>query len=222
MPKKIILTSSGLENSDLTEKALLGLLSKTPAKTHVCIVPTAGYPEIKQSRVDERLSELSRLGFRDIAIVDLKHEDASSLRSKLTSIDLLIVGGGNTFWLLDWIRKTSFTELVNELIAQGTIYFGVSAGSYIACPTIDPSAWMNDGDFNVSRLTDLTALNLVPFYVVAHCNDSNASKVTNGAKSTTLPVAALRDGQAIMVNGGTISFVGDGERVLLNDFENLL
>lgn len=79
------------------------------------------------------------------------------------------------------------------------------------------SGWKN-ADTNADQLTNLSALSFVPFLVIAHYDESEAVAVSVGADSTTLPIVALRDGQAVQVVDDTVRFIGEGEPVAFNGF----
>jgi dipeptidase E len=216
MTKKLLLTSSGLTTPALGE-AFRKLLPKPVSAVTIAVIPTAGYPEPKPERVATRLAELRSVGIRHIRVLDIKTEDEASLRAKLQDCDALCVNGGNTFWLLDWVRRSAFDRVAAELLARGVLYVGVSAGAYIACPTIEAAGWERQDD-NVAGINDLTALNLVPFLISAHYDDSLKAAIREGAARTSLPVVALRDGGAIMVNDAMFTFIGEGEPVAFNGF----
>lgn len=79
--------------------------------------------------------------------------------AELTQFDLLFVGGGNTFNLLQHVRDNGFVEPVRAFVANGGAYYGGSAGAILAC---DDIAIADGYDPNEAGLTDLRALGLVP------------------------------------------------------------
>ena len=134
--------------------------------------------------------------------------------------DIIYVNGGNTYYLLDKVRKSGFDKIIGELLDQGKIYVGVSAGSYLASPTIEAAGWKHtDPDRNVVKLKDLTALNLVPFIITAHYNRKKYRvAVSAGAAKSKYPVVALYDSQAVQVEGDKYKIVGEGKREFFNGF----
>jgi len=50
--------------------------------------------------------------------------------------ECIVVGGGNTFQLLNLIYETGIYNVIKEKVNNGCPYIGWSAGSNIACPTI--------------------------------------------------------------------------------------
>lgn len=213
---KLFLTSVGLEPE--YQDDFLQLLSKKPTGTKLAFIPTACDPEPDKSYVKQTRDEIQATGIK-VFDIDLKEENEQSLYEKLSKADVICVNGGNTFYLLDWVKKSGFDKVVKKLTSEGKIYFGVSAGSYIACPTIEAAKWKHLGDPDVVGMTDLSALGLVNFLMVAHYEEKYKEDVENGAKTTNLPVVTLTNKQAIIVENDEIKFVGVGNTLKYNGFK---
>ncbi len=193
---KLFLTSSGLRKE--YENDFLKLLGKNPKDTKVAFIPTAADPEKDKSYVKKSVDELRKIGITQINEVDLKNENAKSLKEKLSKADVIYVNGGNTFYLLDWVRKSGFDKIIPNLLKKGKIYFGVSAGSYLACPTIEMATWRHQ-DRNRIGVKDFSALKLVPFLITAHYTKDYKEIIEKEAKNTKYPIIALNDKQAVVV-----------------------
>lgn len=146
--------------------------------------------------------------------IDIVGKSKDELRNFFKDKNVVHVEGGNTFYLLKAIRETSFDEILKELLNEGKIYIGTSAGSYVMCPTIDVSDW---SDETVDRfgVSDFTALNYVPFVLRVHYKDEAEELVKEKMKALKYPLRILRDGQGILVEDGKYTFVGDGEEIKL-------
>jgi len=214
--KKLFLSSAGLVPE--TKKDFFKLLGKDPTEVLVAFIPTAADPEKNKDFVQWSIDQINSEGMK-IVNIDLKVEDQNSLHNKLSKCDVIWVNGGNTFYLLDQVRKSGFDKIVNKLLDQGKIYFGVSAGSYIVCPNIEAAGWKN-ADPNVVNIKNLHALCLVPFILSAHYNrEKYYSAMLEGSKTTKLPVVALTDKQAVVVEGDKYWIVGGGDKNFFNGFE---
>ena len=124
--------------------------------------------------------------------------------------------GGSTFYLLKAVHGSGFDKVIKELIKKGVVYVGSSAGSYIACPTIEVSTWEKPGEekdrFGV---TDLTAMNLIPFLIVAHYDPDLKEALRKKISQTKYETKILKDGQAILVEDNNYKLVGEGEEIKL-------
>lgn len=213
---KLFLSSAGIQPE--TKDEFIKLLGKDPSKMTVAFIPTACDPEPDKSYVQWTIDQIKELGL-SLFTIDLKDENEKSLSQKLSKADIICVNGGNAFYLLDWVKRSGFDKVVRKLIDDGKLYLGVSAGSYIACPTIEAAKWGCPGDTDVIGSEDLSALNLINFLIVAHYKKEHNEEVRNDTKMTNYPVVVLTDQQAIVVNGNKTKIVGAGEKFTLNNFK---
>jgi len=209
--KTIILSSSGFRTTQL-QKYLLEVLPKTPSQTKIAHILTASKVSPDRAFVDRERKVLSNLGFQ-VEEVDVEGKSPGELIKILDGKDVIYVQGGNTFYLLKHVRESGFDVVVKDLIEKGVIYIGVSAGSYIACPTIEMTAWKSSDD-DYYGVTDLTAMNLVPFLVCVHYNrEKYREGLIEGIKTSKYPVKILTDEQALLIRNGEVKLIGSGEEV---------
>jgi len=211
--RKLFLTSVGLPPE--TAPFFSKLLDRDPRELKLAMIPTAGYPEIDKVLLSETKEGLGKSGFQ-IEVIDLKTEDPETIKRKLEKVDIINIGGGNTFFLLYWVRKSGLDKCLKEFIDQGKIYLGVSAGSIIMGPDIELSGWKKEWDENVVNLKDLSGLNLVPFAVSPHFIDEDLSLLREKSKKVNYPVIAINDTQAVMVIGNQYKIVGKGKEIIFN------
>src|SRR6059058_2313103 len=90
-----------------------------------------------------------------------RHAD---LRAAVREAEAIYVGGGNTFRLLNDLYRFGLIDLIRErVLREGIPYLGVSAGTNVACPTIQTT-----NDMPITQPPGFQALGLVPFQVNAH------------------------------------------------------
>ena len=212
---KLFLTSTGLPKE--TRQFFLELLDKNPEECKVAFIPTAGDTEKDKWFIGVARSELEEMRFT-VKDIDLKKETLISLKKKLADCDVIYVNGGNTFYLLDWIRKSGFNEIIKKILNKDRVYVGVSAGSIIACPNIEPAGWKH-ADRNIVKLKDLSGMNLVPFLITPHYKETYREVVEKAAKNMKYPIVALNDKQAILIDGKIARIVGKGKKIFFNGFE---
>lgn len=195
---KLFLSSAGIKPE--TKDKFLELLGKDPKQCTVAFVPTACDPEPDKSYVQWTIDQIEELGMKCVTI-DLKGESASSLYEKMKDTDVICMNGGNSFYLLDWVKKSGFDTIVRKLLDEGKIYFGVSAGSLIACPDIALSGWKKGWDANEINLKDTTGLGLIDYVISPHYKPSDKEVLDNYAKTSEFKVVPLTDQEVIIING---------------------
>jgi dipeptidase E len=117
-------------------------------------------------------TRLAHLGLRVTGLHEVDDPGAT-----LASAPAVFVGGGNTFLLLETLRAAGVAPVLRERVASGaTRYLGTSAGSNLACPTIQttndmPVVWPAGGP---------DALGLVDVQVNAHWVDADPTSTHQG------------------------------------------
>lgn len=220
MKQKLLLTSQGLPKE--LKSVFLNCLTKPLPEIKVSYITTAAYGEakIRPEWLEIYKNQLREYGINRIDELDIKNKNQDVLEQILSDKDIIFVNGGNTFYLLYWIRYSGFDKLIPTLLSRGKLYVGISAGSYICCPTIEQSNWKH-ADKNKIGLTDLTALNLVPFLISAHFEEKYRTVIEKAAKSCKYPIIALNDTQAILVEDSKYKLVGTGSKEFFNGFKDV-
>lgn len=186
---------------------IVTMLPSPANELKLAFIPTAGDPYGDDKPwMDADRAQLAKLGFQ-VEDFDLKNKTEDETRKTLSDFDIIFVAGGNTFYLLDQANKSGFIKVAPQLVKAGKIYIGSSAGSYIACPTIEAADWKH-ADKNIVNLTDLTAMNLVNLIVTAHYSDQWKEAVEKGKQTTKYPVITLTDGQFIKADGEKFEVIG--------------
>lgn len=207
--KTILLTSGGMS----VKEEILKILPKPASQIKIVHIITASKIEKNLSYLEKENQAMEAAGF-NVENVDIEGKIEHELRVLLDDKDVIYVQGGNTFYLLKHVKASGFDKVVKELVEKGTIYIGVSAGSYIACPTIEMAYWKHP-DKNTVGLTDLVGLNLVPFLLSVHFDPKYAKILKQEISTAKYPVRILTDEQAILVKGDKVKFVGRGEEIKL-------
>jgi len=215
----LLLTSNGIQNE--FKDIFLSLLSKPPQDISVSYIVTAAFGEEgDKSWLYKAKEQLQSFGISNIEDLDIRGKNKEDLYSILSTKDIILVNGGNTFYLLRYIKESGFDTVIKELVNKNKLYIGVSAGSYVACPTIEQSHWKHQ-DRNDFGLIDLTGLNLTSFLITAHFTEENRGKVEEGVKTTKYPVVALYDSQAVLIKENSIKVIGEGKKEFYNKFKEV-
>jgi dipeptidase E len=218
--KLLLSSSSPVYSADLISalKALVsGLTPARPKPWKLCHIVTAGLagrPDGDRSWMSEPwvAEEERQLRMHGFACdnFDVAGWQDHSLGEHLAGFDVLYIQGGNTFYLLDQLRRSGADKIIRDLVTgDHTVYCGISAGSVVACPDIAVAGWGPEWDHNEVGLTDLAGLGLVPFILSPHYEQKDATLIA-ARLPLPHPILALEDGQAWVVDGGHQRLIADG------------
>lgn len=104
-------------------------------------------------------------GFNIIS-VDLK-ENQDIIKNKLKNVDIIHMAGGDLNYLLLWVKKAKLNDYLANLIKNGVIYVGVSAGTVLVTPDIGLTWWKKED------IDDHIGLGIVNFSVCVHQNEND-------------------------------------------------
>ena len=195
--KKLILVSMLYQVADLVRTIEPELAGKT-----VTYIPTAGIAEEIEGMIEDETNTLESLGLT-VDVLDVSTATYDSIVSTLTKNDIIFVGGGNTFYLLQELRRSGADKIVAQEVNKGKLYIGESAGAVIACPDIGYCSGM-DSPEKAPDLTDYTGLGLVDFYIVPHIGNEEMGEAAKKAVeeyNSRLDLKIITDRQVIQVDG---------------------
>lgn len=202
---KLLLTSSGLSKRQIGE-ALQSMVGKTPSECKVGFIPTpANVEPYNKDWLIGQFAQLQRYGFYQIDIVDIS-ADGVDWRARLADCDVLWLTGGNTFHLLNQMRKTGFDTWLRQNI-ESKVYVGGSASTIVMTPTIKIAEGIDD---NFLKLDDLTGLGYVDFEINVHCDEQTMKDTKRYAEQSEYDVYAIDDLTAIKVIDGTVEVISGG------------
>ena len=164
--KQIILTSCGIINEEFKDE-FYQLISKNELENKkVLYITTAadGEPDDDKNWMDIEFQTILDLGINKNNIVEYK---IGKTIVDLNEFDIMYMMGGNTFYLLDVIRKTNFDKEIIKFINNGKIYIGSSAGSEILGNSIEPAIGYDENNVG---MTDFTGLKIIDGLIIPHCN----------------------------------------------------
>ena len=203
--KKLFLTSSFAEVGELFHK-FEG--RKLEGKT-VTFIPTASIHEEVTFYVDAGKEALEKLGLT-VDVLEVSTATDEEISSKLKDNEYIYITGGNTFFLLQELKRRGADKLIVEQINLGKTYIGESAGSIVLSPNIEYISLMDDSSA-AQELSTNEALNMVSFYPLPHYSNFPFQEAAENIVSEFKGVIDLypfNNNQAITVKDGDIKIEG--------------
>ena len=139
--------------------------------------------------------------------------------------EALYVGGGNTFRLLHELYRHNLLDVIRDRVRAGLPYLGISAGSNVACPTMQTT-----NDMPIVQPPSFAALGLVPFQInphyflgqtfvkvgdgfVEHFGETRDDRLREYHEMNDTPVLGLWEGGLVRWDGALGALVGAAARV---------
>ena len=197
--KNVILTSSLYESIELVKK----FLDKNTESKKILFIPTA-------TNVDEykKYIHLTQKAFEDFGY-EVENFSEKTAKEKLSEAKIVFISGGNTFYLLQELKRKNLTSYLKERIENGLLYIGESAGSVIAAPDIEYASIVDDKTL-ATELDDYTGLNLVDFYIVPHFEEEpfvESSRNTVELYKDKLDLKLINNKEAILVENNNFTII---------------
>ena len=133
------------------------------------------------------------------------------IQSVFEDADVIYFTGGNSFFLMDQLRKTGTDELLKKELEKGKLMIGESAGAIICAPTIQYIEQMDEKPEDYSQ-EDNAGLDLIDFYVLPHYLTAPFKKVTEKIMTefSDLNLSPINNRQGIVIDG-------EGSKVVCKD-----
>ena len=204
--KVLMLSSSRCGNDNYLETALPMINAHLEGVTKALFIPFAGVTvdwDSYTQMVQDALPMLDITGIHQCDAPQSAVEQASAI----------LVGGGNTFRLLNELYQQSLLEPIRNAVKQGTPYIGWSAGSNICGMSIRTT-----NDMPIIEPPSFDALGFVPFQINPHFTDyqppghNGETRAQRIAEFCVLnpdtPVIGIREGTGLKRVDNTLTLEG--------------
>ena len=152
------------------------------------------------------------LGAFDIHVVSAHR--SSDPAGAILGAEVVMMGGGNTFRLLDTLYSLDVIDGLSRRVRSGaTRYMGASAGTNVACPSIRTT-----NDMPICLPPSFAALGVLPFQINLHYVDTDPASTFMGEsrdersgeflEENDCPVVAMYEGSWMRVVGETATICG--------------
>lgn len=220
MPTKQLFLGGGAEGKIKDMDALFASILLKTESQKLLYLPIA-HPEIVINNVQythKKLYMITKEYFAQYGIseVDLWTDLSNKTYKDIDSYGAIFIGGGNTFNLLNQLKRTGFDGVLSRYIDEGKPVYGSSAGAAILARTIDTVRFGADPDTNGVNLWDLSALNKINGYnVICHYSSREDEGIADYSKKSGIRVICLPSGTGIYVDGDAVRIFGNPKEICL-------
>jgi dipeptidase E len=205
---KLVFYSGGDDKDNRTlDKCFIELLDKK--NPVVTFIPSSSYlSEIEFKLFVKHYSKLKITRFIHFPI-DIPFDRI--MFQEVMRSDAIHMGGGNTFYFLNSLRKAKLLKNLRLFAEQGGILTGLSAGAIMMTENIDMAAYPDfDRDENVVGIKNLSSLGLVDFAFFPHFKNSSRYDTVfkKYSKQHKKVIYACPDGSGIVLKDQELRFVG--------------
>lgn len=166
----------------------------------ILFIPTAGNVEPYTEYIDEGIEMLRSLGY-ELEIIDISKFDEDYLKDRVSMTKCICISGGNTFYLLQELKKKNLVDLLFKRIKEGLLYIGESAGAIIMSKSIEYNQIMDDKNIAID-LDDYMGVNVFDHYVLPHLGEypfEETAQKTLDTYQDEIPLVPINNHEAILV-----------------------
>lgn len=168
-------------------------------------IPTAGDPYDNKDFVEADRIALEKYGL-DIVEMDIKNKNEEEIREIIDGADIVLVAGGDTFYLMEKLKESGADKIIKEFVARGGIYIGSSAGSIICCPTIEGAEDFDDPNL-APKLDNFNGLGIFRNVIIPHAQKEKyferIRRATERLESKGFKVYPLTDDDVLFFDGNS-------------------
>jgi dipeptidase E len=205
---KLVFYSGGDEvQNSCIDKSFVGLIGKK--NPLVTFIPSSSY--LAEQEFKTFIRHYSKYKIKKFLHFPVDVPFDQTLLNEVFKSDAIHLGGGNTFYFLNSLRKNNLIIQLKKFVERGGVLTGLSAGAILMTENIETAGYPEfDRDENEVGLKNLSSLNLVDFLFFPHFRNSSRydSAFKRFSKSKKKNIYACPDGSGVVVNGDEIRFLG--------------
>ncbi|MCL2228384.1 MAG: Type 1 glutamine amidotransferase-like domain-containing protein [Firmicutes bacterium] len=215
---KLVLMSA--YNTDAITKKIVELTGKPASKISAAILNECS--QIEDWDVRWLLNSLSKVAETfggGMYLCDLRNESLAENEKRIAKADVIWCMGGHVDYLQSVFNKSGFTKTLPKLL-KTKVWVGSSAGSCVTGVRPPNEFRLDTGksiSCDVDRYLELVNLSIRP-HVGADSEHGEGLEASIGESKINggVPVYALSDDSAVIVDGGKIYMVGHGAKKFIN------
>ena len=189
---KLILSSCDFRNAESRE-VILASLPKPVGVCRLLFIPNekATADKIRSGRYHARMEEFGFSRENVFVFDETRAGDFCNL-----DLDVLYISGGNTFAILDKLRRSGFDREIVRYVRAGVTYIGGSAGAHIASRSV---AHVARYDEPPAHMTDFRGLGLFDGILLCHFTPERTAHRDQLIAENACPMYTLADNESIVI-----------------------
>lgn len=181
-------------------------LEHLPENSQILVIPLACEEDEYEDALDraEECFESSKVKNIELCedVDKLSYED-------LLNFQAVFIEGGNTFKLIQAVRKSSFFDLLKKYLSDGNFIYADSAGAIVLGSNVQTAFLGDDGDEDENKLQDYRGLGLLGDWVVhCHYEPNDHDDMQDLMYDLGTPILALSEPCGIYINGDEVEVKG--------------
>ncbi len=209
---KLVLCSSGFFTPEIVAKTV-ELVGKPQSEIRIAVINEAyAVGQESHSWVVDELSRINDNFRNNLYIVDLLALTKEQIHKHLSAADVVYVMGGPTDYEMHILTKTGVIDMLPELL-DSKVYVGSSAGSMVLgkrVPTeVHATVYGEDDTYGIAEYLGLVDMAIMPHLGSDHFPNCNQATLQDIAAKVDAPIYGLADDTAIIIDGDSMSLVGD-------------
>lgn len=178
------------------------LLKNEVTGKNVLFIPTASINEEYKGYVGSARKLWKKMN-ANITEIEISTAPIDEINKAFENADIIYFTGGNTFFLIDQIRKTGVDKLIKKHLNSGKLYVGESAGAIICAKDLSYINSMDEVPKNFSQ-KDYSGLDLIECYIVPHylCTPFKECSKQIVDEYSNLSLCPLNNSEVIFIENG--------------------
>ena len=168
-------------------------------------IPTAGDPYDNKDFIEADKNALEKYGL-DVVEIDVKNKDEEEIQKAIDGVDVVLVAGGDTFYLMEKLKESGADKVIKEFIEKGGVYIGSSAGSIVCCPTIEGAEEFDDPSL-APELDNFDGMGVFKDVIIPHTHKEKyferVKRATKKLESKGYKVHPLTDDDVLFFDGNS-------------------
>lgn len=199
MMRLLLISTSTTFGTEYLDHCAAAIQDHVKQGARVLFVPFAGHDlDAYEEKARDRFAKM------ELELRSIHHE--AQKREAIEKAEAIFIGGGNTFRLLTRLYEHDLLDLIRDRVRGGMPYIGTSAGSNVACVTIQTTNDMPIVQPPSFRALDLVPFNINPHYLDTdpdsrHMGETREARIREFHEMNDRVVVGLREGGWLKVEG---------------------